>query len=362
MILFLILFLALILAFTMQVGVMFKKHPQKTWKILKFALGGPMVLLMGAHGDAIDRSGTEALIPDEYTKEIIKEVPESSAVMKIARKLPNMPRHKTNMPVLSALTTAYFVNGDTGLKQTTKMEWQNKSIIAEEMAAIVPIPESVLDDADYDIWGEIKPSIVEALGICFDQAVFYGTNAPSTWPTNILASATTASHVVALGTNDDLYDDILSDNGTLALIENDGYDVNGHIGALTMKSKLRSLRDLDGNPIFKSSMQEKSNYMLDGNDIIFPKNGGIDKTQSLLISGDWTKLVYAIRQDVTYKILDQAVIQDAAGNIIYNLAQQDMIAMRVVMRLGWQLPNPVNRVNLNNTTRYPFAVLTPAGG
>ncbi len=360
MTLFLVLSLALFLVFIVKVGLMFKKHPQKTWKMLKFALGGPMILLMNAYNDSIDRSGAEALIPDEYTKEIIKEVPESSAVMRIARKLPNMPRHKTNMPVLSALTTAYFVNGDTGLKQTTKMEWQNKSIIAEEMAAIVPIPESVLDDADYDIWGEIKPSIVEALGICFDQAVFYGTNAPSTWPTNILSAAITAGHAVALGTNPDLYDDLLSEGGTLSLVEEDGYDVNGHVGALTMKSKLRGVRDADGNPIFKSSMQEKSNYMLDGNDIIFPKNGSIDKAQSLLISGDWSKLVYAIRQDVTYKILDQAVIQDAAGNIIYNLAQQDMIAMRVVMRLGWQLPNPVNRVNPNNTTRYPFAVLKPA--
>lgn len=333
----------------------------RTRRIFRLSMMGPAILLVGAVGDAIDRSGAEALIPDEYTKEIIKEVPETSAVMRVARKLPNMPRHKTNMPVLSALTTAYFVNGDTGLKQTTKMEWQNKSIIAEELAAIVPIPEAVLDDADYDIWGEIKPSIVEALGIAFDQAVFYGTNAPATWPTALLAAALAAGHSVALGTNEDLYDDILGENGTLSLIEADGYDVNGHVGALTMKSKLRGVRDADGNPIFKSSMQEKSNYMLDGNDIIFPKNGSIDKAQSLLISGDWTKLVYAIRQDVTYKVLDQAVIQDGAGNIVYNLAQQDMVALRVVMRLGWQLPNPVNRVNPNGATRFPFAVLTPAG-
>jgi hypothetical protein len=27
------------------------------------------------------------------------------------------------------------------------------------------------------------------------------------------------------------------------------------------------------------------------------------------------------------------------------------------MRLGWQLPNPINRVNQNDATRYPFAVL-----
>jgi len=54
-----------------------------------------------------------------------------------------------------------------------------------------------------------------------------------------------------------------------------------------------------------------------------------------------------------------AVIDDGAGNILFNLAQQDMVALRVVMRLGWALPNPVNRVNPNAATRYPFAILEP---
>ena len=38
-----------------------------------------------------------------------------------------------------------------------------------------------------------------------------------------------------------------------------------------------------------------------------------------------------------------------------------MVALRVVMRLGWQVPNPLNNVNTNAGTRYPFAVLLPAG-
>ena len=78
-----------------------------------------------------------------------------------------------------------------------------------------------------------------------------------------------------------------------------------------------------------------------------------------MFSGDWSQLVFSIRQDITYKILDQAVIQDGAGNIVFNLAQQDMVALRCVMRCGWALPNPTNRVNTNDSTRYPFAVLLP---
>ena len=138
-----------------------------------------------------------------------------------------------------------------------------------------------------------------------------------------------------------------------------------------MRSKLRGLRvpvyngttmDNTGQPLFLSSMQMGGGYELDGSPINFPRNGAFDATQALMFSGDWDQLVYSVRQDITYKILDQAVIQDSAGNILYNLAQQDMVALRAVMRIGWQLPNPINRINSNEATRYPFAVLLPTGG
>ena len=42
------------------------------------------------------------------------------------------------------------------------------------------------------------------------------------------------------------------------------------------------------------------------------------------------------------KAADQGVIQDPSTKaIVYNLAQQDMVALRVVMRMGWSaLPTP----------------------
>lgn len=320
------------------------------------------------YNSVIDRTDVAALIPEDVSRDIIQGVPENSAVMRLARRLPNMSSAQRRMPVLSGLISAYFVTGDTGMKQSSEAAWDNKYINAEELAVIVPIPENVLDDQDYDIWGEIRPRISEAMGIAFDQAVLFGTNAPDDWPADLLTGATAASSVVTEGTGDDLYIDIMGPSGVIAVVEEDGFMVNGHVAALQMRSKLRNLREhvYDGTttaplgaPLFMRTMQAASDYELDGAPVEFPINGSMDATLALMFSGDWRQLVYAMRQDITYKVLTEAVIQDQSGNIIYNLAQQDMVALRAVMRLGWQLPNPINRIQPTEANRYPFSVLLP---
>lgn len=286
--------------------------------------------------EIIDRSGAAALIPEEASREILQGMVQQSSIMQLATRAPNMSRKQRRLPVLSVLPEAYFVSGDTGLKNTSKQSWENKYLDAEELAVIVPIPEAVLDDADYDIWGEVRPRIEEAIGKAFDAAILFGDNAPSAWPDDILTGATAASHTVDLSTTvsggGDVYDALLGESGTVSLIEGDGFMANGHIAALSMRAKLRGLRDSGtGQPIFMRALDNGQNvqgatrYELDGESILFPRNGAMDATQSLMFSGDWSQLIWAARTDVTYRILTEAVIQDAAGNIVYNLAQQDKL-------------------------------------
>ena len=306
----------------------------------------------------IERNDAQSLIPEEVSREIIQAVAQRSAALSLMRRLPNMSRKQRRMPVASALAVAGFVDGDAGLKPVSKAAWKDKFIDAEEIAVIIPIPEAVLDDADYDIFGEIKPQIVEAFGIVFDGAVFFGVDAPALWPTALVPGAIAAGHTVALGTGRDIAADV---NDGMALVEADGLDVTGFSAAIPVKSKLRGLRDDNGVPIFQPALTADAPATLHGQPIYYPKNGAWDASQALMLGGDFLQAVYALRQDMTYKVLDQAVITDNAGNIIYNLAQQDMKALRCVMRLGWQLPNPINRMSPNEATRYPFFVLQPAG-
>ena len=308
------------------------------------------------NNNIITRTDAEALIPVEESKEIITAVRQSSAALSLMRKLPNMTAKQRTLPVLSALPVAGFVNGDNGLKAVSAAAWDKKIITAEEIAVIIPIPEAVLDDAQYDVWAELKPSIVEAFGKVIDAAIFFSVNKPTSWENGIVTSAISKGNVITRSNVSDIVQDI---NLLMGKVEEDGFDVTGFAGDISNKSSLRGLRDQNGGLLFQPSLTADTPSTLYAQPINYVKNSSWDKTQALLVGGDFSQAVYAIRQDMTYKILDQAVISDGDGRIIYNLAQQDMVALRCVMRLGWQLPNPVTALNPDGTTRYPFAVLAP---
>ena len=299
-------------------------------------------------GKGIDKTNVEALIDTQVANEIFEGVVRESKALSMFRRLPNMTSDKTKLRVLDSLPIAYFVDESTnnGRKNITKMAWDKKFINAEELAVIVPIKENVLNDISIDIWSEVKPRIVEAFGKKIDNAIFNGTDKPADWRAGLIPSIVTAGAEVTEG--DNLYSDI---NDVMTKVEESGYNVTGLLGGVGLKGKFRMLTDTTGQPIKGTEIDSLPKAFLD--------NGAWDKTKSILIAGDFSQAVYAIRQDVTYKVLTEAVIQDpSSGDILYNLAQDDMVALRVVMRLGWEIPNPVNALN-ETTKRFPFANLKP---
>lgn len=307
----------------------------------------------------VNRADAEALIREQIVSTIFQDAPKQSVFMGMARKLPNMTSKQTRIRVLDFLPTAYWVDGDTGMKQTTRQAWDNVYMTAAELAVIVPIPESVFDDAEMDIMGEITPRVNEAIGQRVDAAVIFGDNRPKEWQADIITLARQAGNNVSPSSGKDYYDLILGEGGVFSKVEEDGYGVTGAVAPMTFKSKLRGLRSTSNVPIFMRTMQESTRYTLDGVPIQFPENGSFYSNIAQLVVGNFSQAVYSIRQDITVKILDQGVIQDpATKDIVYNLAQQDMIALRIVFRMGWALPNPATRLN-EDRTGCAFAYLEP---
>ena len=316
---------------------------------------------MALDANIISRSNRSGLVPEPVTREIIQGVTEGSAVLSMGRKLPNMTSKTQTLNVLDSLPTAYFVNGDTGAKKTTNMAWDKKKIYAEEVAVIVPIPEAALDDADYDIWGEVRPRLTEAFGKVIDAAILFGTNKPSSWRAGLVPSAIAAGAYVEQASTPTLYADIMGEDGLIAKVEGSGFLPTAVMSAIAMRAQLRGLLDKSDRPLFKADMQGSTQYTLDGMQMIFPRNGAFDPTEALMIVGDFSQLTYAIRQDITFKVFTEGVVQNTDGSIAYNLMQQDMVALRAVMRLGWEIPNPINAFNVGNANAFPFSVYLPYG-
>jgi len=307
------------------------------------------------YNSIISRTDAAALIPDEVSTLMLTNLQNESAALSLFRRIP-IARNQTRFPVLAALPTAYFVNGDTGLKQTTEVNWDNAYINVEELAAIVPIPEAVFDDAGFDMWGAIRPLLEQAIGRALDAAIFFGANKPASWPTDIVSAATAAGNVVARGTNSTgANGGIAADISDLfSTVEADGYDVNGVIANRSYRGLLRDARDANG-----VRLAELSPDAVYGVPVRYPMRGQWPTGASAaeVIAGDFSMGVLGVRQDFTYKVLDQAVITDNTGAVQYNLAQQDMIALRVVFRVGWTVANPINYDQGTASARYPFAVL-----
>jgi HK97 family phage major capsid protein len=318
-----------------------------------------------AYNNLISRTEVQSLINEQVSTLMLQGLNNQSAAMNLFNRIV-IPTNRTRFPVISALPTAFFVTGDTGMKQTTEVNWTDKYIDVEELAAIVPIPQAVLDDATYDIWGNVRPLLENAIARALDAAIFFGTNKPASWPSDINTAANAAGNIVnrSAGTPPTAASGGIAEliNQLLATMEADGYDATGFVLNPTYKTRLRAARDVNGQ-------------------LLMDINGGVSNVWGLPtqypMAGLWPapatgaaeafalrteNFILGVRQDFTTTIHTEGVITDNGTPPIiqYNLMQQDMAALRVVFRVGWQVSNPMNYQQGTEASRYPAAVLRQA--
>lgn len=313
--------------------------------------------------NAVHTNDVAATLRDEYSPEIAKQLVTKANTLAFMHKLPDVKTKKLVIPAMSGAITADFVeSGTTDLGEnipTSTAAWEGVNLYMEKIGVIVPINKDSIEDSDYDLGAELVPAIAEAFAVKIDAAVIHGTAKPTNWPDGLYTTALAASNVVSLAAFDDLYDAVLGLTGLFSKMEAEGYLVNGSIAAPTMAAKIRACRDSMGIPIFNRTPGQGTGYEFDGQRIVFDMLAAIASANSgLMISGDWTKARWAMRKDMEFEILKEATLTNVAGDTTLNLAQKDMIGLKCVMRLGWNLPNPINRVQVTKGSRCAFGILT----
>ena len=234
----------------------------------------------------------------------------------------------------------------------------------------MPFPDNVLADVKVGLWSQVEPLVSEAIARTLDAAVFFGTNAPATWPTNLAAAIDTANTDVTEGSLA-AAGGFMNDIDKLhAVVEASGFEVNGWAGPVSLKSKLRAARSSVGERLDRDRVGADLKS-IDGFPVAYPMKGlwpvatssaGAGAADGIrLIGGDWSEFVVGVRQDIQMKVLTEAVIQDNTGAIIYNLAQQDMTAVRLTFRVGWQVSNRINNQQPTEASRYPLGGIFVTG-
>jgi HK97 family phage major capsid protein len=312
---------------------------------------------MPEYGDVIDRAtnGAAIEIPEQVVREVIQTTTGSSVVLNLARRV-TMSSRLYRQPVLSVLPDAYWVDGDTGLKQTTAVEWENMHMTAEPLAVLVVVPDEFIDDAMIPIWSEVRPLIAEAFGRKIDDAALWNINRPASWSDSIYPQAAAAGNYVEIGQGGTGQTDLAWDVAQMGLqLAQDGFQLRGFASEPGFQWRLLGQRTATGEPIYTNLVGENRTGLYGVP--FLESNNGAWNSEVKLIGGDWSKAIVGIRQDMQFTMHADAVISDGSGNVVFNAMQQDSKIMRVVMRVGFAVANPLTRLN-STATRYPFSLLT----
>lgn len=298
-----------------------------------------------AAGDGITRADAEALFSEAVAPQVVETVQRQSAALTTLPVLP-MGTKTTRLPILASLPTGQFLAADQDVKPVSDVTWGNKVLTAEEIAVIVPISDTVIADSSIDVVSKVTQLISQEFARVLDAAVFFGVGAPTTFPTGGVFGTAPAGQKVAatdvIGTDA---------NALLETLEDLGYDASAVFASRSIKGQLRGQTGAGGVPIYNPADGAGNTFAsLYGVPLAFPL--GWDKAKAVAMAVDTVGCVLGLRQDVTIKLLDQATLTGFG-----NLAEKDSVAVRAVMRVGFQMADPVSVDT--GARKFPVSVLTP---
>lgn len=229
--------------------------------------------------------------------------------------------------------SAYWVGEGKRIK-TSVATFLTAKMEAHKIAVIIPCTKEKLNDTTINVFEEMKEPIADAIQQKFDMAGLFGIDSPFKF--NIFDSAVKNGMFVVDGTNNSLDLDV---SDVMALVEEEGMDVNGFIAHTGIKNRLRKLRNADGDQLYVNGVDTTEFYNAP---ITFAKGkASFDREKAQLIAGDWSKSLVGVYQGLEYEVLKEATLQDTlwTDGKPLSLAEQDMIALKVTARFAFL---PVN--------------------
>lgn len=292
----------------------------------------------------------------------------SSIVMSLGTKL-NVGTKETIIPISGTEPVAEFVEKtgtqatptagkypavavkdapDIGYKPVSNVTLSDKRLILEKIAVIIPLSDCTMEDmadaATFEAYVRRKGE--EAIGRRFDRAVVLGENPPSTYGAGIIPSAITAENKVTVAKSATAAQKLAALDEAFAMVEDNGYEVD----AVPAQTRFRSIfrKGLNNSNVLVTAdmVTGKPTYAYSG--VPITKATVLNGTNYIAVPGAWKQVYWGVRNEFEVTTTNTGVITNEDGSQ-YNLFQQDMTAIRIVLRIGY--------VVLADSGTYPIAVV-----
>jgi Phage capsid family. len=274
----------------------------------------------------------QGFVPTDKAAGIMGLVAKGSALIPQSRLEP-MTAPTKEFTFWAKTPSAYWVGEGKRIK-TSVATFVNAVMEAHKIGVIIPTTKEKMNDTIINIFEEMKEPISDAIAQKVDMAGMFGIDSPFKF--NLFDNAVKNGMYVVDGTNASLDLDV---SDVMALVEDEGLEVDGFIAHTGLKNRLRKLRDADGNQLYVPGVGTNELY---NQPITFAKGkASFDREKAQLIAGDWSMSRVGIYQGLEYETLREATLQDTlwTDGKPLSLAEQDMIALKVTARIAFL---PVN--------------------
>jgi len=308
-------------------------------------------LFSGDHAALKDISGLSAsaggyLIPEELRAELLRVAEgQYGLARRDFRYLPfSGPGNDRQIPALATSVSVSWTD-ERGAKQSTAPTFDVVHQTLKKLAAIVPMTEEIIEDSSINLTALVAELFAEAVAKEEDLQFFNGTGAPWTGILNngsvnrveISSGAVTANSVVA--------EDLLAMIDATPSGALDGAKFYMHRTIFSLIRKLRA-DGATGDFIVQNPATAGSGpatlwgYPVELSDA-FPTLSSVTADEPFVLFGNLKKAaIFGDKQQLRVKLLDQATVNDTTNAGTVNLAQRDMVAIRIVERVGYVLALP----------------------
>lgn len=289
------------------------------------------------------------VIPPAFSNQILQEATEQSAVLRLATRVP-MGTSINQVPVPRGFPKAGWVKTG-GRKPFTDIKLGVEQITAEEVAAVIAIPDVYVDDLSINIWAYARPLLAEAIAIALDDAVLFGIDAPDTFP---------AGGVAAVATNVPAGTDALETvNDTMIAVEGQGLTPSGFAADTAVRGALRGARTADGS-LLMGDMQWRGSSIpsLYGLPIAYIP---FTETTHDFFCGAWRYLIIGVRQDIRFDMNPAAVIADDDGKVVVSGWQDNTTPLKVWARFACGIIVPGTARRPEGAVPFSMTSLVPSG-